>query len=120
MHRFLASASLVAALVCGVALAGQVDPIVIQNETRIITESGQTFELTVTGISAEVVFTSVTPTQVLGSVRRLGGANSGTFRIYWYETGKSQDLRLTVADPYKMFSLEGGDTDKKSGDQVEP
>ena len=120
MHKFLAGASLIVALVCGVALAGQNEPIVVQNETRTISESGQTLQLTVTGISVEVVFISVSPTKTVGSVRYTGGSNSGTFRIYWLETGKAQELRLTVSDPYKMFSLEGGDTDKKTGDRVEP
>ena len=120
MRKILSCASLIAVLVCGIALAGQNEPIVIQNETRTVTESGQTFDLTVTGITAEVVFLEVTPEHVLGTVRRTGGGSSGTFRIYWRETGKAQELRLTVSDPYKQFSLEGGDTDKKSNNQVEP
>ena len=119
MRKFLAGASLGVALAFGVALAGQNEPIVIQNETRIVTEAGQTFEITVTGISAEIVFIDVTETKVTGSVRRTGGSTAGTFRIYWHDTGKSQELRLTTSDPYKLFSLEGGDTDKKTGSQIQ-
>jgi hypothetical protein len=118
MRKIVACVSLIVALVCGAGYAGQNEPIVVQNESRTVSESGQTFDLTVTGITAEVVFLEVTPTHVTGTVRRTGGGTSGTFRIFWHETGKSQELKLTISDPYKLFSLEGGDTDKKSGSQV--
>ena len=118
MRKILAYASVVAALACGIAFAGQSEPIVVQNETRTVSESGQTFDLTVTGITVNVVFLEVTPTHVSGSVQHTGGGTSGTFRIFWRETGKSQELKLTINDPYKLFSLEGGDTDKKTGSHV--
>lgn len=118
MQKYLACAFLAAALVCGVAIASQNQPITIQNETRTIVESGQTFDLTAIGITVDVVFSEVTSTRATGTVQRTGGGASGTFRIYWHETGLSQELKLSISNPSKAFSLEGGDTDKKKPDQV--
>ncbi len=102
----------------GVALATQYAPIQIQSETVVITESGQTFLISASGITAEVQFTLVTPAVVTGRARRTGGGSSGTVRITWVEQGSLREIRLTVGDPEKLFSLEGGETDKKNGSDV--
>ena len=105
-------------LAVGIALAAQNGPIQVQSETVTITESGQTFLVSATGITAEIRFISVTPSLVTGAVKRVGGGNSGTVRISWVEQGILREVRLTINDPEKLFSLEGGETDKKQGGQV--
>ena len=118
MRRFLAFGILATALAGGVVLAGQSAPIQIENETtRTITESGQTFDITTTGISVEVQFTEVTTDHAIGTVRRTGGGTSGSFRIVWRERGWTKELTLSVSEPEKEFSLEGGDTDKRTTQQ---
>jgi len=118
MSRFLAVGILATALAGGVVLAGGSAPIQIENETtRTITESGQTFDITAVGITVEVQFTEVTAEHAIGTVRRTGGGTSGTFRILWREAGSTQELTLSISETEKEFSLEGGDTDKRTTQQ---
>ena len=109
---------LATSLAVGVALAAQNGPIQVQSETVTVTESGQTFLISATGITAEIRFTLVSPCLVTGIARRVGGGNSGTVRITWVEQGILREVRLTINDPEKLFSLEGGETDKKQGGQL--
>ncbi len=110
---------IIAAILCvGVAFAAQFAPIEIQSETVIVTEAGQTFQISATGISAEVLFTLVSESLVTGTARRTGGGSSGTLRISWVEQGIVREIKLSITEPEKLFSLEGGETDKKTGGHV--
>lgn len=118
MSRRSISIFIAAALCLGVAFAAQYEPIQIQSGTVTVTESGQNFEISATGITVEVQFISVSPTLVTGIARRTGGATSGILRITWVEQGVLREIRLSINEPEKLFSLEGGETDKKTGGQV--
>ena len=118
MTRRSISIFIAATLCLGVAFANQYEPIQIQSETVTVTESGQTFQISATGITVEVQFTSVSPSLVTGIARRSGGASTGILRIVWVEQGILREIRLTITEPEKLFSLEGGETDKRTGGQV--
>ena len=117
MSKFLACVIVATALAGGVALAGINEPIQIESQTQTIFESGQSFELSASGITVQVRFTEVSADRVTGVVTRTGGGTSGTFRITWVERGYTREIDLTITEPEKLFSLEGGDTDKKTGQQ---
>ena len=118
MSRRSISFFIAATLCLGVAFAAQFEPIQIQSETPVtVTQSGQTFEISATGITVEVQFTSVSPSLVTGIARRTGGGASGILRISWVEQGILREIRLSISEPEKLFSLEGGETDKKTGGQ---
>ncbi len=102
------------ALGAGVALAAQLGPIQVQSEqSTTVSTGGQTLDVYAVGVSVVVEFDLVNNDLVRGRVRRLSGT-TGTCRIFWREKQKERLVPI-VGQQEEQFSLEGGDTDKKSG-----
>ena len=118
MRKRLTVVLLLALFGVGIALAAQLGPIQVQSEQPVIVnENGQTLEMTAVGVAVSVELDVVSATQVRGRVRRLGSSGTGTFRIFWFQPLKEKQIQIS-GPLEEQFSLEGGDTDKKSNGQV--
>jgi hypothetical protein len=103
----------------GVALAALGPVNILAGETVSETWNGQTLEMTSDGVSTSVEFSEVSSTKVSGTVRRTAGT-SGTFTITWTNRGITKKYDITPTNPQRMFTLEGGDGDKRDPGQVAP
>jgi hypothetical protein len=107
----------VAVLGAGVVWAAQLGPVQVQSDQSMtVSAGGQTLDITTIDVAVAVEFDLVSSSLVRGSVQRIGGT-TGTCRIFWREQSKERLIPI-VGGEEEEFSLEGGDTDKKSGGQM--
>ncbi len=119
MRKLLSILPFVVAIAAGVALAAQLGPLqIIAGETRTEVSNGQTLRMTSVGVTVSVEFSDVSSTRVAGRVWRTGGASSGTFTITWVNRNITRVIDLSPSQPERLFSLEGGDGDKRDSGQV--
>ncbi len=125
MRRFSTIMSVLALLAIAAPATAQeiIPPVLVggdQVETR--TANGQTIEITAIGVSATVNFTEISSIAVKGvAVRSSGGTSTGTVTIRWISRGRETTLQLGPITPEIPFGMEGGDIDRRTGDQsVEP
>jgi hypothetical protein len=91
-----------------------------QVATRVV--NGQTLEISASGVSAIVYWNEVSSQRVTGvAVRSSGGTSAGTVTIRWANRSRNAVLTLGPTIPSVIFGMEGGDVDKRSGnDNVSP
>jgi hypothetical protein len=81
------------------------------------TANGQVVEITLTGsLQATIYFENVQPNVIDGlAVRTSAGTTAGTVTIRWVNTDRQETINLSASVPTRHFSLEGGDGDKRNG-----
>jgi hypothetical protein len=119
MRKWVAILPLVLLAAIGVAVASLGPVNLLAGETKSETWNGQTLQMTSDGVSTSVEFSEVSSTRVVGTVHRTGG-NSGTFTIIWVNRGITRRYDITPTNPNRMFTLEGGDGDKRDPGQITP
>ena len=119
MRKWVAILPLVLLAAIGVAVASLGPVNLLAGETVSETWNGQTLQMTSDGVSTSVEFSEVSSTKVVGTVRRTGGT-SGTFTIIWVNRGITRQYDITPTNPNRMFTLEGGDGDKRDPGQITP
>ncbi|MFQ5600367.1 MAG: hypothetical protein ACE5G2_07410 [Candidatus Krumholzibacteriia bacterium] len=110
---------LAVALLFGAVSAEELPPIPIgsgQSATQMA--NGQVLHMTAAGVAVTVILDQVTAARVTGMVvRTSGGPSSGSLTITWVNQSMSTTISLGPQHPLnQMFTLEGGDGDKRTHD----